>query len=49
MPPRGAPTYLKMKPPISEKQLSPPPLKREAAFHEMISRKSTINDNLKSS
>ena len=38
--------HLKMKPP-SEKQL--PPLKREAPFHEMIPRKNTINNNLKSS
>ena len=33
--------HLKMKPPT--------PLKREAPFHEMIPRKSTINNNLKSS
>ena len=34
--------------PPSEKQ-SPPLLEREVIFHEMIPRKSTINDNLKSS
>ena len=31
----------------SEKQT--PPLKREVPFHEMIPRKNTINNNLKSS
>ena len=41
-PPWGTPTpHLKMKPPN--------PLKHEAPFHEMIPRKSTINNNLKSS
>ena len=42
----GAP-HLKSPPP-SEKQ-PPPPLKCEAPFHEMIPRKSTNNNNLKSS
>ena len=37
-----APPHLKNNPP-------PPPLKREAPFHEMIPRKSTTNNNLKSS
>ena len=46
-PPWGVTPHLKMKPPPSEKQT--PPLKREAPFHEMIPRKSTINNNLKSS
>ena len=48
-PPYGAPPPpLKNKaPPPSEKR--PPPLKREALFHEMIPRKSAINNNLKSS
>ena len=46
MPPMGRTPHLKMKPPQSEKQT--PPLKREATFHEMVPRKSTIN-NLKSS
>ena len=35
------PTHLKNKPPT--------PLKRETPFHEMIPRKITINNNLKSS
>ena len=53
-PPMGhqPPPHLKMKPPLSEKQPLPPPsplLKREVPFHEMIPRKSTINNNLKSS
>ena len=48
-PPWGAPPppHLKMKPAPSEKQTLP--LKREAPFHEMIPRKSTINNILKSS
>ena len=47
-PPMGHPLHLKIKsPPPSEKQ--PPPLKRQVPFHEVIPRKSTINDNLKSS
>ena len=37
--------HLKMKPPPSEKQ--PPLLKHETPFHEMIPRKSAINNNLK--
>ena len=45
-PPWGTPP-LKMKPPSFEKQT--PLLKREAPFHEMIPRKSTIINNLKSS
>ena len=46
-PPNGAHPPLKNEAP-SEKQ-PPPPLKREAPFHEMIIRKSTINNNLNSS
>ena len=42
----GYPPYLKMKPLHLKNN---PPLKREAPFHEMIPRKSTINNNLKSS
>ena len=42
------PPRLKKEAPPSEKQ-PPPPLKREAPFHVMIPRKSTINNNLKSS
>ena len=45
-PPMGYPSYLKMKPLHLKNN---PPLKREAPFHEMIPRKSTINNNLKSS
>ena len=45
MPSMGCPPHLKMKPPILK---TFPPLKREASFHEMIPRKSTINNNLKS-
>ena len=41
------PPHLKMKPAPSEKQTLP--LKREAPFHEMIPRKSTIYNILKSS
>ena len=37
------------KPPHPIKTDPPAPLKREAPFHKMISRKSTINNNLKSS
>ena len=48
--PHGAHAPLKNEPPPqSEKQTPLPPLKREAPFHEMIPRKSTINNNLKSS
>ena len=49
MPPLDAPlTHLKMKPPSpTEKQT--PLLKLEAPYHEMIPRKSRINNNLKSS
>ena len=47
MPPMGHTPHLKMKLPLSEKQTLP--LKREAPFHKMIPRKSTINNNLKSS
>ena len=46
MPPKGHPP-LKNEVPPSEKQI--PPLKCEAPFHEMIPRKNTINNNLKSS
>ena len=51
MPPHGAHLPLKNEapPPQSEKQAPLPPLKREAPFHEMIPRKSTIIKNLKSS
>ena len=44
-------SHLKMKRPLpqSEKQAPLPSLKREAPFHEMIPRKSTIINNLKSS
>ena len=45
--PWGTP-HLKIKPHPSEKQ-PPPQLKHETPFHEMIPRKSTINNNLKSS
>ena len=50
MPPMGhpLPPHLKMKLSPSEKQ-PPPPLKCEVPFHEMIPRKSTLNNNLKSS
>ena len=49
-PPWGTPLPLKMKPSPSEKQTPPPPqLKHETPCHEMIPRKSTINNNLKSS
>ena len=44
------PPHLKMKSPHLKNNPPPPPLKREAPFHdEMIPRKSTINNNLKSS
>ena len=47
LPQWGAPPPhpLKNEAPPSEKQ-PPPPLKRKAPFHEMILRKSTINNNL---
>ena len=48
MPPMGCTPFLKMKPSPSEKQPLPP-LKCEAPFHEMIPRKRTITNNLKSS
>ena len=41
--PMGHTPHLKMKPLPYEKQT--PPLKHEAPFHEMIPRKSTINNN----
>ena len=41
------PSPLKNEASPSEKQI--PPLKREAPFHEMFTRKITINNNLKSS
>ena len=47
MPPMGHPSFKNEGPP-SEKTI-PLPLKREAPFHEMIPRKGTINNNLKSS
>ena len=47
-PPMGCTLHLKMKPTQLKNKL-PPPLKREAPFHELIPRKSTINNNLKSS
>ena len=43
----GAHSHLTWSPP-SKKTTPPPPLKSEATFHEMIPRKSTINNNLKS-
>ena len=46
-PPHAAPPPLKNEAPPSEKQA--PPLKHERPFYEMIPRKSTINNNLKSS
>ena len=46
-PPMGHTHHLKMKPPHLKNK--PPSLKCEAPFHEMIPRKSTINNNLKSS
>ena len=49
MSPMGHTPYLKMKPPPSEKKPPLPPLKHEAPFDEMIPRKSTIINNLKSS
>ena len=48
MPPMGHTSHLKLEAPPSEKQ-PPPPMKSEAPFHEMIPRKSAINNNLKSS
>ena len=42
-PPMGHTPHLKMKPLPYEKQT--PPLKHEAPFHEMIPRKSTVNNN----
>ena len=45
--PHGAPPPLKMNP-LSEKH-PPRPLKHETPFHELIPRKSTINNHLKSS
>ena len=50
--PHGAHPPLKNEPPPppqSEKQSPLLPLKREAPFHKMIPRKSTIINNLKSS
>ena len=47
-PPWGTPTPLKNEPPHLKNNPSPP-LKHETPFHEMIPRKSTINNNLKSS
>ena len=47
MPSMGCTPHLKIKPPHLKNK--PNPLKREALFHEMIPRKSTINNNLKSS
>ena len=46
--PHGTQPPLKNEAPPSEKHPSPTPLKCEAPFHEMIPRKSTINNNLKS-
>ena len=45
-PPMGGHPHLKMKPPIWK---TIPPLKPETPFHEMIPRRSTTNNNLKSS
>ena len=44
--PHEAHPVLKNEASPSEKQPPPPPLKGEALFHEMISRKSIINNNL---
>ena len=49
MPPMVRTPHLKMSPAPHLKNTPPPPLKREATFHEMIPKKSTINNNLKSS
>ena len=44
----GAPPFpLKNEAPLSEKYPPSPLLKREAPFHEMIPRKTEINNNLK--
>ena len=48
MPHMGCPPF-KLKPPPHLKNNPFPPLKHEALFHEMIPRKDTINNNLKSS
>ena len=48
LPPNGAHALLKNEALPSEKQ-PPPSFKREGPFHGMIPRKSTINNNLKSS
>ena len=46
--PHGAPSNLKMKTPHLKNNPFPP-LRHAAPFHKMVSRKSTINNNLKSS
>ena len=48
MSPSWSVPHLKMKPP-HPKNNPPPPLKHETPFHEIIPRKSTINNKLKSS
>ena len=49
-PPNGVHPPLKNEAPdLKNTSPPPPPLKRKAPFHEMIPRKSTINNNLKSS
>ena len=45
--PHGAHPQLKNEAPPSEKPIHPS--KHEASFHKMIARKSTLNNNLKSS
>ena len=47
--PMGRTLHSKIKSPIWKTTPPPPPLKRKAPFHEMIPRKSAINNNLKSS
>ena len=52
VPPMGHPLHLKMKPPLDLRNKPPPPppsLKHETPVHEMIPRKSTVNNNLKPS
>ena len=48
-PPHGVSPHLKMKPPPPPSEKQTLPLKHETPFHEMIPRKSTINNNLISS
>ena len=46
--PKPMPPHLKMNPSHLKKK-TPPPLKHETSFHEMIPRKNTINNILESS